>query len=76
MTFAGVPVGKVDEMNLWEKDPQFVQVRHSVHADAEIRRLAIRMLDILKMESTHVFSDMEVVFVDGIETIHAEYRKV
>ena len=29
VTFAGVPVGKVDEIELWEKDPQFVRVRIS-----------------------------------------------
>jgi phospholipid/cholesterol/gamma-HCH transport system substrate-binding protein len=38
VTFAGVPVGKVDEMNLWEKDPQFVQVRISVENDVPILR--------------------------------------
>jgi phospholipid/cholesterol/gamma-HCH transport system substrate-binding protein len=36
VTFAGVPVGKVDEMNLWEKDPQFVQVRISVDNEVPI----------------------------------------
>jgi phospholipid/cholesterol/gamma-HCH transport system substrate-binding protein len=38
VTFAGVPVGKVDEMNLWEKDPQFVQVRISVENEVPILR--------------------------------------
>jgi phospholipid/cholesterol/gamma-HCH transport system substrate-binding protein len=36
VTFAGVPVGKVDEMNLWAKDPQFVQVRISVKNEVPI----------------------------------------
>jgi len=36
VSFAGVPVGKVDEMNLWEKDPQFVQVRISVENEVPI----------------------------------------
>jgi phospholipid/cholesterol/gamma-HCH transport system substrate-binding protein len=36
VTFAGVPVGKVDKMNLWEKDPQFVQVRISVKDNVPI----------------------------------------
>ncbi|WP_305098144.1 MlaD family protein [Croceibacterium aestuarii] len=36
VTFAGVPVGKVEDMNLWEKDPQFVQVRISVKEDVPI----------------------------------------
>ena len=30
VTFAGVPVGKVEDMELWEEDPQFVRVRISV----------------------------------------------
>jgi phospholipid/cholesterol/gamma-HCH transport system substrate-binding protein len=36
VTFSGVPVGKVDEMKLWKKDPQFVQVRISVKKDVPI----------------------------------------
>lgn len=36
VTFAGVPVGKVDKMNLWKDDPQFVQVRISVQKDVPI----------------------------------------
>lgn len=36
VTFSGVPVGKVEEMALWEKDPQFVQVRISVEKDVPI----------------------------------------
>ena len=36
VTFAGVPVGKVDRMNLWKDDPQFVQVRISVQQDVPI----------------------------------------
>ena len=38
VSFAGVPVGKVDDMNLWEKDPQFVQVRISVDDEVPILR--------------------------------------
>ena len=36
VTFSGVPVGKVDVMQLWKKDPQFVQVRISVKQDTPI----------------------------------------
>ncbi|MGZ3246881.1 MAG: MlaD family protein, partial [Croceibacterium sp.] len=36
VTFSGVPVGKVDMMKLWEKDPQFVQVRISVKNNTPI----------------------------------------
>jgi phospholipid/cholesterol/gamma-HCH transport system substrate-binding protein len=38
VTFSGVPVGKVEEMNLWKEDPQFVQVRISVQEDVPILR--------------------------------------
>ena len=36
VTFSGVPVGKVDVMQLWRKDPQFVQVRISVKDETPI----------------------------------------
>lgn len=36
VTFSGVPVGKVDMMTLWKKDPQFVQVRINVKEDTPI----------------------------------------
>ena len=38
----------------------FCELRGSAHADAEIRRLALALLDILKRESPHVFSDLDV----------------
>ena len=38
VSFSGVPVGKVVRMNLWKKDPQFVQVRISVKDDTPILR--------------------------------------
>jgi len=36
VTFSGVPEGKVEMMKLWEKDPQFVQVRISVKEETPI----------------------------------------
>jgi phospholipid/cholesterol/gamma-HCH transport system substrate-binding protein len=36
VTFSGVPVGKVDLMQLWRKDPQFVQVRIKVKEDVPV----------------------------------------
>jgi phospholipid/cholesterol/gamma-HCH transport system substrate-binding protein len=36
VTFSGVPVGKVDMMKLWRKDPQFVQVRITVDNDVPV----------------------------------------
>jgi phospholipid/cholesterol/gamma-HCH transport system substrate-binding protein len=36
VTYSGVPVGKVDMMKLWRKDPQFVQVRIDVDEDVPV----------------------------------------
>ncbi len=37
VSFAGVPVGKIDEIELWPKDPSFVRVRISVDESVPIR---------------------------------------
>ncbi len=37
VTFSGVPVGQVQKIELWEKDPSFVRVRISVDEDVAIR---------------------------------------
>lgn len=36
VSFAGVPVGQVDEIVLWEKDPEFVRVRIKVKEEVPI----------------------------------------
>ena len=36
VSFAGVPVGQVSEIRLWEKDPEFVRVRISVKEDVPV----------------------------------------
>ena len=36
VTFAGVPVGQVSQIELWEKDPEFVRVRVKVRDDVPI----------------------------------------
>ncbi len=36
VAFAGVPVGKIDKIELWKKDPSFVRVRISVDEDVPI----------------------------------------
>ncbi|MCB2088938.1 MAG: MlaD family protein [Sphingomonadaceae bacterium] len=36
VSFAGVPVGQVDDIELWEKDPDYVRVRISVDEDVPI----------------------------------------
>ena len=37
VTFSGVPIGQVKEIELWKKDPSYVRVRISVDKDVEIR---------------------------------------
>ena len=37
VTFSGVPVGQVQKIELWEKDPSFVRVRISVDEEVAIR---------------------------------------
>ena len=50
----------------------FLELRGSIHADAEIQRLAIAVLDVLQAESPNLFGDYSVTD-QGIETI---WRKV
>ena len=50
----------------------FLELRGSIHADAEIQRLAIAVLDVLQAESPNLFGDY-TVSDQGIETI---WRKV
>ncbi len=50
----------------------FLELRGSIHADAEIQRLAIAVLDVLQSESPNLFGDYSVTD-QGIET---KWRKV
>jgi thymidylate synthase (FAD) len=50
----------------------FLELRGSIHADAEIQRLAIAVLDVLQKESPNLFGDYTVTD-QGIETA---WRKV
>jgi thymidylate synthase (FAD) len=50
----------------------FIELRGSIHADAEIQRLAIAVLEVLQAESPNLFGDYTVT-AEGIETI---WRKV
>lgn len=54
----------------------FLELRGSRGADAEIRRLALALLPVLRAEAPHLFGDYRVVEVDGVETIHTDHRKV
>lgn len=50
----------------------FLELRGSIHADAEIQRLAIAVLDVLQSESPNLFGDYTVT-EQGIDT---QWRKV
>lgn len=55
----------------------FIEMRGSEHADVEIRQVAIRMLEILRAESPHIFGDYEVVDMPGIGLVaETPHRKV
>ena len=55
----------------------FVELRGSLHADAEIRRLALAILKVLKSEAPNLFPDFEVdVSEDGREFVKCLYHKV
>lgn len=50
--------------------------RCSRHADAEIRRLAMVWLGVMKHECPYVFDDFEVKHEGGITSAESKYRKV
>lgn len=55
----------------------FLEMRGSVHADAEIRRLALAMLKLLQAEAPNLFGDYRVLKAeDGRDYIHTDYHKV
>ena len=54
----------------------FFEMRGSIHADAEIRELAVTMCRAAKEEAPNIFADVEIVLEDGIETIRVEHSKV
>lgn len=55
----------------------FLELRGSRHADAEIRRLAFLLLEGFRSEAPNIFSDYQVVTLpDGRQEITTEYRKV
>ncbi len=54
----------------------FFEMRGSVHADTEIRELAVAMFRLMKEEAPNLFADLDVVLEEGIETIRVEHSKV
>lgn len=54
----------------------FFEMRGSIHADTEIRELAITMCRAAKEEAPNIFADVEIVLQDGVESIQVECSKV
>lgn len=54
----------------------FFEMRGSIHADTEIRELAVAMFRLLKEEAPNVFGDLEVVLDDETEVIQVRHSKV
>ena len=54
----------------------FLELRGSVYADPEIRRLAVLIAEILKEEAPILFGDIAFEDVDGTQCITVDYNKV
>jgi thymidylate synthase (FAD) len=55
----------------------FIEMRGSRHAEVEIRKLAVQVLQILKQEAPHMFGDYELVpLPDGTMEAVTPHRKV
>jgi len=54
----------------------FFEMRGSVHADTEIRELAIAMCRLIKEEASNMMADVNIVLEEGIEVIRVKHSKV
>jgi thymidylate synthase ThyX len=55
----------------------FIELRGSRHADVEIRKLAIKVLQLMQKEAPHIFNDYQLVpLPDGTFEAVTEHRKV
>lgn len=54
----------------------FFEMRGSIHADTEIRELAITIFRIMKEDAPNLFADLDCVIENGIETISVKHAKV
>ena len=55
----------------------FIEMRASRHAEVEIRKLAVKVLEIMKQEAPHLFRDYEfVALADGTREAVTPHRKV
>jgi len=55
----------------------FIEMRASRHAEVEIRKLAVKILQVMQQEAPHLFSDYQLVpLPDGTFEAVTEFRKV
>jgi thymidylate synthase (FAD) len=55
----------------------FLELRGSEHAEVEIRKVALAVLDIMRREAPSLFADYELrTLADGTSVIHTEHPKV
>jgi thymidylate synthase (FAD) len=55
----------------------FIEMRASRHAEVEIRKLAVKVLEIMQLEAPHIFHDYELVpLPDGTREAVTAHRKV
>jgi len=55
----------------------FIEMRASRHADVEIRKLAVKVLEVMKAEAPHLFADYQLVALpDGTFEATTPHRKV
>ncbi|OGQ22074.1 MAG: thymidylate synthase, flavin-dependent [Deltaproteobacteria bacterium RIFCSPLOWO2_02_FULL_44_10] len=53
-----------------------IELRGSIHADAEIRELAVEIAKIMRKESPNLFADVNIVKEKGEEVVSITYSKV
>ena len=54
----------------------FIELRGSDGAEAEIRILAVKLLQLLKEEAPHLFGDYQLIEKNGVHVVETEYRSV
>ena len=55
----------------------FIELRGSEHAEVEIRKVAVKVLDIMRVEAPGMFGDFESIELDdGSKAARARYHKV
>ena len=54
----------------------FIELRGSAGADAEMRRVALKILYIMHQEAPSIFGDYTIEEENGVQVSHTEHEKV